>query len=106
MPVRKRRCESCPFRGASEAQKAQDAMVDPSQWGCHSEAAYGWTDIQCRGHHAARLKYPPSDDEIKAFEAWQSEFGRAFAQGVAFDDLPEAPVREVVVNMARLNGGR
>ena len=80
---------------------SQDAIVDPSQWGCHSEAQFGWTDIQCRGHHAARLKYPPSEREVREFEQWQRDFNKAFTAGVEFDDLPEAPVRAVVAGLQR-----
>ena len=104
MPVRKKRCDTCPFRGATEREKARDAIIDPEQWSCHSEAPYGWTDIQCRGHHAARLKYPPSAAEGQDFEQWQSDFNKAFAAGVEFDELPSAPVRQVVVEMQSREG--
>ena len=95
MPVMKKQCATCPFRGASEQQVARDAIIDPSQWGCHSDAAYGWTEKQCRGHWRARRKYPPTDAEIATFENWQSDFNKKFALGVDIDDLPPSPVREI-----------
>ena len=99
MRVRKKQCDTCPFRGATEAQIAGDAIVDPEHWGCHSENPYGWTDVQCRGHWRARKRYPPTEEELSAFKAWQANWNKLFSQGVSVDDLPEPPVREVVAQM-------
>lgn len=78
MTVRRKMCETCPFRGISQAERKKLAVVEPDAWGCHSENPYGWTDIQCRGHYAARQKYPPTAEDIAALKAerevWMSEF--------------------------------
>lgn len=72
MPVRRKMCETCPFRGISEAERKELAVVEPEAWGCHSENPYGWTDIQCRGHYAARKQYPPTQADIDALNAWRA----------------------------------
>ena len=108
MPVAKKQCATCPFRGATEAQIAGDAIVEPEHWGCHSDNPYGWTDMQCRGHWRARKKYPPSDAEVRVFQKWQDDFNKAFCAGADIDDLPDPPVRSVVAEMSMIQeeGGK
>lgn len=89
----KRMCKTCPFRGVSESERYELALVEPEAWTCHSEHPHGWGDTQCRGHFEARRKYPVAEHEAAAFSAWQEEFNKAFVAGVNADKLPLAPMR-------------
>lgn len=56
-----KQCQTCPFRGVSEHERRELAVVPPDYWECHTEAGYtGGSGIQCRGHWEARRKYPPT----------------------------------------------
>lgn len=58
MPVRKKQCASCPFRGgASEEDIREASAVHPEHWPCHTDDLHGDEGIQCRGHWGARLRF-------------------------------------------------
>lgn len=87
--VRKKQCADCPFRIMTQDEIYDAAVIDPDNWGCHTEQGFGWTDIQCRGHWRSVKKYPPDKSEIANFKEWQVKFNRAFADGLDIDCLPE-----------------
>lgn len=66
----RRMCKSCPFRGASEEDRFELAVVDPEAWPCHTEHPHGGGDTQCRGHFEARRKYPVLHHETMRWKAW------------------------------------
>jgi hypothetical protein len=71
MTPRKTMCQTCPFRGISEEERRELAVVEPEAWGCHTENPWTWTDIQCRGHYEARKKYPPSAEDVAVLNEWR-----------------------------------
>jgi hypothetical protein len=82
MPVRRKMCDTCPFRGMSQDERMENACVEAEAWGCHSESPYGWTDIQCRGHYAAQKKYPPTPEGLAKLEADRAKWMEDFRAGL------------------------
>jgi hypothetical protein len=63
-------CKTCPFRGISESEKRELAVVDPDAWPCHTEHPFGDGDMQCRGHYEAQKKYPVLPHEAERWRSW------------------------------------
>jgi hypothetical protein len=62
MTRRSSMCEECPFRTMHARDKARVAGEDAEAWTCHMEeagAAFGESEIHCRGHWEARRKFSP-----------------------------------------------
>jgi hypothetical protein len=61
------KCDTCPFRDASESYKRSSAHIQPEDWPCHTEDLDGDLGIQCRGHwqavHKSGSSIGPQADE-------------------------------------------
>lgn len=72
MSVAKKQCKSCPFRGISESERRELAVIPADEWPCHTLAPLG-DGPQCRGHYQARRKYPSTDEDLAKLRKWQKE---------------------------------